>query len=138
MRKSSILLFLVWLSGCSSKSFMERTTCSSCALCALCCQASLFTAQPHPHCFLRHKGGACAGSTSSSAVSLTTNDMESRAAQAFATTIDWRSDGVSNRRSTRKLGTGDFLQILGHAQEFVLRRVAPSDRPLRAGGRGDH
>ena len=39
---------------------------------------------------------------------------KSRAAQAFATTIDWRSDGVSNRRSTRK--TGDFL---GHAQEFV-------------------
>ena len=28
---------------------------------------------------------------------------KSRAAQAFATTIDWRSDGVSNRRSTRKL-----------------------------------
>ena len=102
--KSSILLFLVWLSGCSSKSFMERTTCSSCALCALCCQASLCTAQPHPHCFLRHKEGAGAGSTSSSAVSLTTNDMEkSSSAGAFATTIDWRSDGVFNRRSTRKL-----------------------------------
>ena len=28
---------------------------------------------------------------------------KSRAAQAFATTIDWRSDGVSNRSSTRKL-----------------------------------
>ena len=82
---------------------MERTTCSSCALCALCRQASLYTAQPHPHCFRRHKEGAGAGSTSSSAVSLTTNDMESRAVQAFATTIDWRSDGVSNRRSTRKL-----------------------------------
>ena len=45
-------------------------------LCALCRQASLYTAQPHPHCFLRHKEGACAGSTSCSAVSLTTNDME--------------------------------------------------------------
>ena len=28
---------------------------------------------------------------------------KSRAAQAFATRIDWRSNGVSNRRSTRKL-----------------------------------
>ena len=28
---------------------------------------------------------------------------KSRAAQAFATMIDWRSDGVSSRRSTRKL-----------------------------------
>ena len=28
---------------------------------------------------------------------------KSRAAQAFATRIDWRSSGVSNRRSTRKL-----------------------------------
>ena len=92
-----------FLFGSSSKSFMERTTCSSCALCALWRQASLYTAQPHPHCFLGHKEGAGAGSTSSSTLSLTTNDMESRAAQAFATTIDWRSDGVSNRRSTRKL-----------------------------------
>ena len=74
------------------------------------------TAQPHPHCSLRHKEGAGAGSTSSSAVSLTTNDMESRGAQAFATTTDWQSNGVSNRRSTRRLETGDFL---GHAQEFV-------------------
>ena len=59
---------------------------------------------------------------------------KSRAAQAFATTIDWRSDGVSNRRSTCKL---DRRLSVGHAHEFVFRRVAPSDRPLRAGGRGD-
>ena len=92
LRKSSILLFLVWLSGCSSKSFMERTTCSSCALCALCCQASLCTAQPHPHCFLRHKEGAGAGSTSSSAVSLTTNDME-KSSSAGICNHDWLAIG---------------------------------------------
>ena len=44
-----------------------------------------------------------AGSTSSSAVSLTTNDMESRAAQAFATTTDWESNGGSTRRLDRRL-----------------------------------
>ena len=48
-----------FLFGCSSKSFMERTTCSSCALCALCRQASLFAAQPHPHCFLRYRRCWC-------------------------------------------------------------------------------
>ena len=42
-----------------------------------------------------------AGSTSRSAVSLTTNDMESRAAQAFATTTDWESNGGSTRRLDR-------------------------------------
>ena len=90
----SILLFLVRLSGCSSKSFMKRTklTCSSCALCDLCCQASLCTAQPHPHCFLRHKEGAGAGSTSSSAVSLTTNDME-KSSSAGICNHDWLAIG---------------------------------------------
>ena len=43
------------------------------------------------------------GSTSSSAVSLTTNNMESRAAQAFATTTDWQSNGGSTRRLDRRL-----------------------------------
>ena len=106
-RKSSILLFLVWLSTWvavpQNRSWRRLQSYSSCALCALCCQASLYTAQPHPHCFLRHKEGAGAGSTSSSAVSLTTNDMEKLSSAGIATTIDWRSDGVSNRRSTRKL-----------------------------------
>ena len=100
-----------------------------CSLRSLPSSQAAILAQPHPHCSLRHKG-AGAGSTSSSAVSLTTNDMESRAAQALATTTDWQSNGVSNRRSMRRLETGDFP---GHVQ----RRVAPSDRPLRAGGRGD-
>ena len=136
LRKSSILLFLVWLSGCSSKSFMERTTCPSCALCALCCQASLYTAQPHPHCFLRHKEGAGAGSTSSSAVSLTTNDMEKLS-----------SAGICNH---------DWLAIRWHLQSQINAQVRQAtfwdthrssccgelrqatDVPLRAGGRGDH
>ena len=92
-----------------------------CSLRSLPSSQQIQTAQPHPHCSLRHKEGADAGSTSSSAVSLrTTNDLESRGAQAFATTTDWQSNGVSNRRSTRRLETGDFL---GHAQEF---RVAES------------
>ena len=82
-----------FLFGCSSKSFMERATCSSCALCAICRQAGLYTSQPHPHCFLRHKEGAGAGSTSSSAVPLTTNDME---AEAFPTTIGWRLQSQIN------------------------------------------
>ena len=81
-----------FLFGCSSKSFMERTTCSSCALCALCRQASLYTAQPHPHCFLRHKEGAGAGSTSSAAVSLTTNDME-KSSSAGICNHDWLAIG---------------------------------------------
>ena len=36
-------------------------------------------------------------------MSLTTNDMESRAAQAFATTTDWQSNGGSTRRLDRRL-----------------------------------
>ena len=71
---------------------MERTTCSSCALCALCRQASPYTAQPHLHCFLRHEEGAGAGSTSSSAVSLTTNDME-KSSSAGIRNHDWLAIG---------------------------------------------
>ena len=87
-------------------------------ICALCRQASRNILPSHTHtaATTRHKEGAGAGSTSSSTVPLTTNDMESRAAQAFATTTDWQSNRLSNRRSTRKLETGDFLR---HAQEFV-------------------
>ena len=121
LRKSSILLFLVWLSGCSSKSFMERTTCSSCALCALCCQASLCTtAQPHPHCFLRHKEGAGAGSTSSSAVSLTTTDME-KSSSAGICNHDWLAIGwrlqsqinaqVRDRRLSANSGTRTRVHV---------------------------
>ena len=129
----SILLALVWLISCLPKSFMKRTTCSSCALCTLCRQASLYILPSHTHTAPSDIKGA--GSTSSFPVSLTTNNMESRAAQAFATTTDWQSNGVSTRRSTRRLETGDFL---GHAQEYVQRRIAPTNRPLRAGGRRDH
>ena len=119
LRKSrlSILLFLVRLSGCSSKSFMERTTCSSCALCALCCQASLCTAQPHPHCFLRHKEGAGAGSTSSSAVSLTTNDME-KSSSAGICNHDW-------------LAIGWRLQSQINAQVILDRRLSGTRTRVR-------
>ena len=103
----SILLGLVWLISGSSKSFicMERTTCSSCALCALCRQASYTYSPATPTLLssLGHEEGAGAGSFSSFAVPLTTNDMEKSSAQAFATTTDWQSNGVSNRRSTRRL-----------------------------------
>ena len=102
LRKSLILLFLVWLSGCSSKSFMERTTCSS-----LCSLRSLLSSQPM-YC------PATPHTASSDIKKVLVLDKlqapqwlrtiwKSRAAQAFATRIDWRSDGVSNRRSTRKL-----------------------------------
>ena len=118
--RGSILLGLVWLISGSSKSFPERTTCSSCALCALCpsfCrQASLCILPSHTHTAATWHKGAGAVSTSSSAVPFTTNNMERRAAQAFATTTDWQSNRVSKRRSTRKWETGDFLR---HAQEFV-------------------
>ena len=83
-----------------------------CSLCSLPPSQPIHNAQPHPRCSVRHKEGAGTGSTSSSAVPLTTNDMESRAAQAFATTTDWQSSGVSNRRSTHRLDRR-------HAQEFV-------------------
>ena len=51
-----------------------------------------YTAQPHPHCFLRHKEGAGAGSTSSSAVPLTTNDME-KSSSAGICNQDWLAIG---------------------------------------------
>ena len=35
-------------------------------------------------------------------MSLTTNDMESRAAQAFATTTDWQSNGGSTNAQVRQ------------------------------------
>ena len=93
---------------------MERTTCSSCALCALCRQASLYTAQPHPHCFLKHKEGAGAGSTSSSAVSFSGYERYGNVEQRRhlqPRSIGDRRDGISNRRSTRKLDRR--LQVSG-------------------------
>ena len=87
----SILLFLVWLfvKIVHGEDYMLFV---SCALCALCHQVSLYTAQPHPHCFLRHKEGASAGSTSSSAVSLTTDDME-MSSSAGICNHDWLAIG---------------------------------------------
>ena len=99
----SVLLGLLWLISGSSKSFIERTT-HTCSSCALCRQASLNILPSHTK-------------TASSDIKkvLVLDQLQAppchwlrtiwkgRAAKAFATTTDWRSDGVSIRRSTRRL-----------------------------------
>ena len=125
-----------FLFGCSSKSFMERTTCSSCALCALCnCrQASLYTAQPHPHCFRRHKEGAGAGSTSSSAVSLTTNDnygkgygkVEQRRHLQPRLIGDRIASPIAVQRARRLFGTRTGWGVRVHVAESCAKRPTAS------------
>ena len=109
-------------------------TCSSCSR-SLPSSQPIHTAQPHPHC-----------SAPSDIKKVLVLD------QLQASPCHWLRYGkVEQRRhlQPRLIGnptaspiadqragsTGDFL---GHAQEFVQRRVALSDRPLRAGGPEDH
>ena len=80
--------YLARLISGSSKSFMEKDyMLFVCSLRSLPSSLPVQTAQPHPHCSLCHKEGAGAGSTSSFAVSLTTNNMES--SRAGICNHDW-------------------------------------------------
>ena len=114
---SSVLFIIMWLISGSSKSFMERTTCSSCALCTLCRQASLYKLPSHTHTAPSDiKKVLVLDQLQAPPCDWLRTIWKSRAAQEFETTTDRQSDGVSNHRSTRRLEIGNFL---GHAQEFV-------------------
>ena len=107
-----------------------------CSLPSLSSNQPITNAQPHPRCSIGHIEGAGAGSTSSSTVSLTTNDMEKSSSAGICNhdwlAIQWRLQSQINAQ-VRQATSWDMHRSLCSGD---LRHCG--DRPLRAGGRGDH